>query len=419
MLFHRPLLRRLALLCSVILGFAGINSCTVTTETYYITEYTPIYMSWDEMRKGVSVEGPRSLDNAGKIWVSGDMLFINEQAKGIHVIDNSDRSAPAALAFIAIPGNVDVAVKQNFLYADSFTDLLSFDISDPANPRLVQRVNNVFRYQDYQHGVYLDSSRGVAADWKTRSYTRKRSVSSGDDVVFSSNESSPQSRSSDAGGINQGGSMARLTLAGDFMYYVDDMTLYVMSLSNPAQPQPVASFHAGFAIETIYPYKARLFLGSQGGMFVYDISNPAAPRYVSEFQHMLACDPVVVNDDYAFITLRSGTDCRGFGDELNIVDISNITAPQLLEVYPLSNPHGLALSGDLLYICDGSDGFKVYEASDIHNLNLLSHIRNLNSFDVIPLGAGVIISGRDGLYQYDCSDPRNCRFLSRIGSTPN
>lgn len=58
-------------------------------------------------------------------------MYINERFEGIHVIDNRDPSSPQNVAFLDIPGNIDLAVNGDALYADSYVDLVTIDISNP------------------------------------------------------------------------------------------------------------------------------------------------------------------------------------------------------------------------------------------------------------------------------------------------
>ena len=51
--------------------------------------------------------------------------------KGIHILDNTTPANPKNVAFIDIPGNMDLAVKGDILYADLYTDLVTLDISNP------------------------------------------------------------------------------------------------------------------------------------------------------------------------------------------------------------------------------------------------------------------------------------------------
>ena len=82
----------------------------------------------------------------GKIYFKDQYMYINEYQKGIHVVDLSDPANPALKAFIKIPGNVDMAIKDNMLYADSYIDLVLIDISNPEQPNEVKRIEEMFEY---------------------------------------------------------------------------------------------------------------------------------------------------------------------------------------------------------------------------------------------------------------------------------
>ena len=51
----------------------------------------------------------------------------------------------------------------------------------------------------------------------------------------------------------------------------------------------------------------RLFIGSQTGMFIYNLSNPDNPVQDGQFNHVRSCDPVIADEKYAYVTLRSGS----------------------------------------------------------------------------------------------------------------
>ena len=105
-------------------------------------EYRPTLMSRQQLESAVSGQPPRALQVPGKIFVGGHYLFVNEQYQGIHVFDNADPSQPVALRFLRIPGNVDLAVRGNLLYADNGPDLVTLDIGDLAQVRVVGRTRN-------------------------------------------------------------------------------------------------------------------------------------------------------------------------------------------------------------------------------------------------------------------------------------
>ena len=79
----------------------------------------------------------------------------------------------------------------------------------------------------------------------------------------------------------------------------------------------------------------------------------------------------------------------------------------------MTNPHGLSKDGDLLFICDGNDGLKVYNAANRNSISLIKHITGLSTYDVIAWNDVAIVSATDGLYQYDYSDVNNIKLLSK------
>jgi hypothetical protein len=112
--------------------------------------FKPIYLSWEELRSSIKSESPRPIHKRGKIGIRGDYLFINEPNVGVHVFNNRDPSHPVAIAFLKIPGNVDLAVKGDVLYVDSFVDLVALDISTLPQLKELNRQVDVFPYNPYQ-----------------------------------------------------------------------------------------------------------------------------------------------------------------------------------------------------------------------------------------------------------------------------
>jgi len=125
-------------------------ACLLATTTVEYCEYEPIYLSYSDLRKPVAAAAPEALSQSGKIYVYGNLILFNELNRGIHVIDNANPAAPINLLFLPVPGNIDIAVKDNILYADSYIDLVAIDISDPGNSHEVNRVESVFPYDPYQ-----------------------------------------------------------------------------------------------------------------------------------------------------------------------------------------------------------------------------------------------------------------------------
>ena len=83
--------------------------------------------------EAVDVMEPIPIESSGKIYAYRDYIFVNDVNKGFHVIDNQNPSSPESIAFIKLEGNFDISIKDDNLYADSYGDLVIFDISDINN----------------------------------------------------------------------------------------------------------------------------------------------------------------------------------------------------------------------------------------------------------------------------------------------
>jgi hypothetical protein len=158
-----------------------------------------------------------------------------------------------------------------------------------------------------------------------------------------------------------------------------------------------------------------LFVGANTGMHILTIDNPATPKLAGTFSHARVCDPVIADDNYAYVTLRSGTTCQGFTNQLDVVNIENIFSPKLVKSYPLTNPRGLDKDGNFLYVCDGGDALKVLDASNVNNVTVLKSITVKEPFDVICWNKVAIVSAADGLHQYDITNVNSIRQVSFIG----
>ncbi|MFV2057742.1 MAG: hypothetical protein ACC707_14845, partial [Thiohalomonadales bacterium] len=169
-------------------------------------------------------------------------------------------------------------------------------------------------------------------------------------------------------------------------------------------------------IETLYHYKNYLFIGSNTGVIILDNSDPAAPVYTASFIHLQSCDPVVVENNYAYATLRGGTGCRSNINQLDVIDISNIEKPRLVNTIPMLEPRGLSISNSRLFVCD-RDWLKSYDAFDANNLIALGKFKLRGCFDIIPDQNKLIVSHSSGISQYDTSSIP-IAFMSKIAVLP-
>ena len=399
------------------------------TQTY--SYFVPVYKTTEEVRANIKSNAPQKMERTGKLYIRGNYIFLNEIDKGIHIIDNAVPTEPKNVAFIDIPGNMDMAVKGNTLYADAYTDLITLDITDPLNARTTKIVENAFPFRQYYGAFYPDNSK-VIVDWIKRDTTvnmdcgnsgffgvdfNKSEVFMYNDVAGVFNNATSQGSNSSSKSVSPfgaGGSMARFAIAGNNLYSVTLTDLNVFDINTSQQPAFTNKVNIGWNIETIFPFQQKLFIGSTTGMFIYSIANGNNPVKESQFLHVQSCDPVIADEKYAYVTLRTGTTCNGNSNRLEILNIANINNPTLVKTYDMTNPHGLSKDRDMLFICDGVNGLKVYNAADVNNLKLITTIEGIETYDVIAMNNIALVVTNDGLYQYLYADPNNIQLLSKI-----
>jgi len=408
-------------------------SCEDATYKEY-KGYAPVYLSYKDLRSAIAIEQNVDLKNPGKIYFKDNYIFIVEELKGIHVYDNTNPASPVKKTFIKLPGVVDISISGYIMYADSYVDLVALDIQNIDNIHEAGRVNDILPYTIPQYktdfpAAYVDKDKGVVTDWELKTIKEKVDNNPNPypiyymggisfmDKVNSSGASSGVSGS----GVGFGGSMARFGIKDNVLYVVDQSTLKVFDITNKTTPVKVNDIYPGWNVETMFLNGNEMFLGTTTGMAVFDISYPSSPVSQTFFTHARSCDPVIVDDTLAYITLRTGTNCSGNLNCLDIVDIKDITKPSDVVSYWMTNPHGLGKDGNLLFICDGTAGLKVYDATD--PMQILGHLiytyPNIKAYDVIPIGGILVLIGDDGLYQYNYSNVKNITLMSTISVVKN
>jgi hypothetical protein len=210
------------------------------------------------------------------------------------------------------------------------------------------------------------------------------------------------------------GSMARFAITDTHLYAVDDQQLNVYQILDDGSLGKINSVNIGEGVETIFARGNELFIGTNFAMLTYDISNPSAPSLLSSYTHFVACDPVVVQDTLAFVTIRSNNCRAAFENKLDIINIKDLANPVMVSSYNLDSPYGLGVDGDLLFVCEGDFGMKVLDVSNPRNATLIKHYSGVHAYDVIPNDGILILTGDDGITQYDYTDQSNITKLSTI-----
>ena len=219
-------------------------------------------------------------------------------------------------------------------------------------------------------------------------------------------------------GTGTGGSLARFTIYGEYLYTVDREVLKTYSLANPELPELLSSVNIGTDIETIYPYGGNLFIGSMEALYIYSLEDPEKPERQALASHLRACDPVVADGDYAYVTVRSGSACGGPLDALLVFDVSDLKQPVQLTQVQLDSPYGLGINGNTLYVCDGAAGLKVFDVTDPASPASLTHREGYVFKDCITHGDILVCMVDHGLVIYDITNANTPTFVTEIIQQP-
>ncbi|MFT6001250.1 MAG: hypothetical protein ACI81P_003719 [Neolewinella sp.] len=429
------------------LAILAALTCSLTScleerceEERTVIGFDPITVSASEWRSSAFFCGVgQPVCTTSSFYIYDNYLFMVEENQGLHIYDNTDSNNPVPVTFMEAPGGQGIAVRNGILYMNQYTDLVAFSLANPEQPEMVGRTEDVFEpysifAQVLEDDVFItgfnETSERRTIDCQSPNF---RSQTFWEDQIFFAEDASFLRNSSNfdvaifstaAGGagpenVGQGGSLARFTISNGTLYAVDNNSLRVFDLADPENPVFSDNVDLGWGIETIFPYEDKLFIGANNGMHIYSVANPTAPVKLSTFEHVLSCDPVVVANDKAYVTLWGGRDCGSVGDQLEIIDVSDATNPVSLQITPMSNSHGLGVAEGKLFLCAQWEGLKVFDLTDEGLLGeQLSSLNNINARDVIVLPGDndliVLGYGEDGVQQFDYTDEGQLTATSRI-----
>lgn len=386
-------------------------------ETRSFTIQVPVTYPLSDFRNNLKTMAAREIQVAGKMAVKGQYLFINEVGEGIHVIDNSDPANPGFLSFLQIPGNGDIVIFNNTLYADSYCDVVALDISDINNIKESGRLKQIFRsgwFNENNWSILNDSlfKQEYRTEYVTETIDCENPKLVNYDPVITFRESTIRT---DLPKV-----FSRLNLDEKDLFTIEPLLgLSRYSLSNPSSPillsalpipQMESPLFSAFANQKVLyaPFFARTIL--------FDLSNPSSIPQISVLENRASCDKFIFKNQIAYVISQGGGFCGNPVSKLDLLDISNSGAPSVISTYPMKSPKNLAIDFPFLYVCEGVNGFKVYDVSDKMNVDkhVITSKTELHPNDIILSGKIVIVNAEDGIYQFDGSNPKSLHQLSKL-----
>lgn len=379
---------------------------------YYIDRehFEPVLQPLSEIKSSFGVQSDYQITKPGNIYTYNQYLLVSEKTKGIHILDNTNPANPIPLKFIQLKGNTNFSVVNGILLADNGPDLVSIDISDLEHIELVNREENINNENIRGDQFIVDYVRTIKKE-KVECTTNSRNRGFMSDVSSSGGGGNPIS-------TGKGGSMSKFAVIDNFLYIVNSSELMPFDVTNPSKP--LKKLKVGLTasnIETLFPYKSYLYMGASDGVHIYNTStSKASPSFVSTITHFFGCDPVIVDKDFAFSTIRGGTECRTNNvSALNIYNVINPSNSYQVHSVNLETPYGLGIKDDLLFICQGTKGLFVYNWDiNTQSVSFRHSYPDIHAFDVIVNGNTLIVTADNGLFQFDISSKDNIVYLSKL-----
>ncbi|MEO1032850.1 MAG: hypothetical protein AAFX55_15680 [Bacteroidota bacterium] len=385
----------------------------------------PVIKSKSEIRNDISIESAQPTNSDGKIYVYNDLLFYIAQNSGIHIFDNQNPESPQNLSFIKLEGVNDISIKNNILYADNFMDLVVFDINNLNAIQMVNVEEDMLPYYATfpTDASYFQSSFSINEDEFVAYYTTiymERQEAENDPAIYNWDFGlflEDTAGAVSANEVGTGGSYAKFQIYNNALYTISDYSLLTFDITDYNNISFVGEtwmegWFGGAMLETTYIRKDYLFIGATNGMHIVGLQNAFSPAYTSSFLHATGCDPVVVEGDTAYITVRGGNSCGSIEDQVNVIDISDISAPQEYSTYFLSSPYGLGIKDEVLYVCN-DQGINVFDAQNPNGI-VLENTYNVVSKDVIPLSSHLISVGENVIHQYDYTEDFGLELISTV-----
>lgn len=377
---------------------------------YYanVDYYEPILQPLSDIKTSFGVDEDYEIGKPGNIYSYNNYLLVSEKTEGIHILDNTNPANPIPLKFIKLKGNTNFSIVNDILLADNGPDLLSIDISNLKDIKLVKRLEN----------VNMENIRGESFIVDYKKMTKREKVPCGTNSRGFRSLSDASSGESSGSNTGKGGSMSKFAVIDNYLYIVNSSELLPFDVTNPSDP--IKKLKIGLVasnIETLFPYNSYLYMGASNGIHIYNTAgSKASPSFVNTMEHFFGCDPVIVDKDYAFSTIRGGTVCRNTTiSALNIYDVKDPSNSQFIYSMNLEEPYGLGIKDDLLFICQGTKGLYVYNW-DITNrhISFRHSYPDIHAFDVIVNGNTLIVTADNGLFQFDISSKDNIVYLSKL-----
>ncbi len=158
------------LFLSILFGFM-INSCIWTRPDEQIipepVQFSAVIIDRTTFENSVVTKPIQNIVKSGKIYIKDNIMFLNDVNKGFHVYDYTNPANPIKTGFINILGATDLAIRNNNLYINQATDLVTLSYNSTDNSIVIlNRDKNVFPQKKSPQGFISPTTASqIIIDW--------------------------------------------------------------------------------------------------------------------------------------------------------------------------------------------------------------------------------------------------------------
>ncbi|MBN2730588.1 MAG: hypothetical protein JXR53_15295 [Bacteroidales bacterium] len=317
-------------------------------ERIYSSNYSPYTVTYEQYLSAVKLSKPVKVVNTGRLYFYRKYVFAQDLNRGIHIYTTDTLEMVIPYGFIQIPGNTDLIIKNDILFANSYDLLLVFDLRHKEFP-LVAYEKGAFdplhNTRDNLQCAKLFNDSGFILGYK---YYKQTQIKCDEDLpweknifteacpeyynpmdgIFFLNDGTSEAVSKSKGG--KSGSLNRFAFGEKRLFFADHLGIQTFDVDTLSKPkklkrQQLENFQVrnrmnvpsdSVDYEMLVYSQQRLFAGSSSLTSFIDAKNEDSIVFTSHIPHFTlppndfqsVRDPIIVKDSLAWITVRTEPD---------------------------------------------------------------------------------------------------------------
>ncbi|MDP8238093.1 MAG: T9SS type A sorting domain-containing protein [Candidatus Hatepunaea meridiana] len=398
-------------------GFSMIHARYIIT--IFLAVISMNYQAYAKENKNLHQIGRlfSSWTDSYDVIVRDDFAYIAAGVSGLQIVDISDQHQMKLKgSFNQNPGYVqNILLKDDIAFLLSDRDLIAVDISNPANPYQLSRIDINVTIGEIVYGNALIGDLAISGD-----YLYVGTAENGVKIIDISDNSDLKEV-----GVFEEGPFADLITS----ILVDDIYLYVAkyrndpfngigrisvyAIANPTNPVLIGQQSSQLEMDYIQRLVIEgdyLYVITDYHLDILDISSPGNIITVGEMSLQNATD-LIIDGDFAYITVWDG---------IRIVDISNPYSPEYFSVIETTSLPKCIDMDERLFIggvfssAKGIGGLEMFDISIPDEAASLDYINKPNNVFDLAIIDNLAIVLSDCLKIVDVSNPTNPTLLNSI-----